>query len=540
MEIETKNTNATDVASLAGQGKPEIPRWQGLRRVPDKLPKIALLILAVEVLPLNLKNCNRLTSQLGERFTYFGLSGPIQNYINNPYDPASDLPGALGKGQAVATALGNFFKFWAYASTVIGAIIADQYLGKFRAIICACGIYIIGLVILVATSTPSAIVNNAGLGGLIAAMITIGLGTGGIKANVTPMCAEQYQNSHPVIKTLKSGEEVIVDPELTVQRLFMWFYWVVNIGALSPLITVNVEAHHSFWLAYFIPLIAIILSAGVFLLGRKKYVRVPPMGSAILDACRTTAISIKEKGFENARPSVLRERGRDDKYPLAGQERYTDEYVGDVQRGLKSCKMFLFFPFYFICWNQMWNNLISQAGQMALHGTPNDLLQNLDPIALCFFIPFLDRKKYKIDFDPVTRIFTGFMFASLSMVYACVLQHYIYSSPPESIHVWIQAPSYILVALSEAFVIITGLELAFTQAPKNLRSVISALFWLTIAVAAAICIALGAVSQDPYLVWMYGAVGVSGFVAGCAFYACFYSSKRRWTPREEVVIEGVH
>jgi proton-dependent oligopeptide transporter, POT family len=29
---------------------------------------------------------------------------------------------------------------------------------------------------------------------------------------------------------------------------------------------------------------------------------------------------------------------------------------------------------------------------MALHGTPNDLLQNLDPIALIIFIPFLDRE----------------------------------------------------------------------------------------------------------------------------------------------------
>lgn len=54
--------------------------------------------------------------------------------------------------------------------------------------------------------------------------------------------------------------------------------------------------------------------------------------------------------------------------------------------------MFLFFPLYFICWIQIWNNLISQAGAMALHGTPNDLLQNLDPIALCIFIPFLDSK----------------------------------------------------------------------------------------------------------------------------------------------------
>ncbi|TPX17314.1 uncharacterized protein E0L32_012201 [Thyridium curvatum] len=463
MDIEAKGPVApADVARTADHDTkmPPPSRWEGLRRVPDKMPKIALLILVVE---------------FGERFTYFGLSGPIQNYINNPYDPSSDLPGALGKGQATATALGNFFKFWAYASTVIGAIIADQYLGKYKAILCACSIYIIGLVILVATATPAAITHDAGLGGLIAAMITIGLGTGGIKANVTPMCAEQYNNAHPVLKTLKSGGEVIVDPELTVQRLFMWFYWVVNVGALSPLITVNVEAHHSFWLAYLIPLIAILISAIIFFAGRNQYIKMPPMGSAILDAFRTTRIAIKEHGWENARPTSLRERGHAEKYPITSQERYTDQYVGNVRTGLKSCKMFLFFPFYFICWNQMWNNLISQAGTMALHGTPNDLLQNLDPIALCIFIPLLDivvyplLRKFKIDFDPVSRIFMGFMFASFSMVYACVLQYFIYKSAPNSIHVWIQAPSYVLVAFSEAFVIITGLELAFTQAPKKIK-----------------------------------------------------------------------
>ncbi|KAK1515923.1 H+/oligopeptide symporter [Colletotrichum costaricense] len=103
------------------------------------------------------------------------------------------------------------------------------------------------------------------------------------------------------------------------------------------------------------------------------------------------------------------------------------------------------------------------------------------------------------------------------MVYASVLQHYIYNSPPKSIHVWIQAPAYILVAFSEAFIIVTGLELAFAQAPKNLRSVVSALFWLTIGIAAAICIALAPVSQDPYLVWMNGSLVIVGFVSGCAF-----------------------
>lgn len=37
-----------------------------LRRVPDRIPWVVLRILIVE---------------LGERFTYFGLSAPIQNYI---------------------------------------------------------------------------------------------------------------------------------------------------------------------------------------------------------------------------------------------------------------------------------------------------------------------------------------------------------------------------------------------------------------------------------------------------------------------------
>jgi POT family proton-dependent oligopeptide transporter len=38
------------------------------------------------------------------------------------------------------------------------------------------------------------------------------------------------------------------------------FYWAVNVGALSPLITVNVEAHVSFWAAYLIPLVYVCLN----------------------------------------------------------------------------------------------------------------------------------------------------------------------------------------------------------------------------------------------------------------------------------------
>ncbi|KAL3425241.1 peptide transporter ptr2-like protein 1 [Phlyctema vagabunda] len=487
----------------------------GLRKVPDRIPWVVLLIIIVE---------------LGERFTYFGLSGPLQNYINNPYDPDSDLPGALDRGQATASALGNFFKFWAYASTIIGAIVADQFIGKFKAICLACGIYITGLTILVATATPASIKSGAAFGGLVTSMVIIGLGTGGIKANVTPMCAEQYRNVGAFIKTLKSGERVLVDPDLTVERMFMWFYWAVNVGALSPLITVNVEAHASFWLAYLIPLIAIVLSATIFVLSNEKFIKTRPQGSAILDAVHTISIAIKEKGFDNAKPSMLREHGREGLYKFAQSSSYTDDRVEKVRTGVTACKFFVFLPLYFISWIQIWNNLISQAGTMALHGTPNDLLQNLDPIALIIFIPMLDfvvyplLRKWKIQFRPVVRISTGFIMAAFAMAYAAVLQHFIYISPPNSIHVWVQAPAYILVAFSEAFVIVTGLEIAFTKAPESLRSFVSALFWLTIGIAAAICISFTPVTRDPQILWMYTSLAVVTFVAGCVFYACFRNS----------------
>ena len=48
--------------------------------------------------------------ELCERFTYYGLSPPFQNYIQN--GPNDDPQGYLGLGQQGATGLGNFFQFW--------------------------------------------------------------------------------------------------------------------------------------------------------------------------------------------------------------------------------------------------------------------------------------------------------------------------------------------------------------------------------------------------------------------------------------------
>lgn len=98
---------------------------------------------------------------------------------------------------------------------------SDQYLGKYNTIVYFAFVYLAGVTILFFTSLPVAIEHGAATGGLIVAMIVIGVGTGGIKSNVGPLIAEQYEGTRQKIRVEKSGERVIVDPATTIQRIYM-------------------------------------------------------------------------------------------------------------------------------------------------------------------------------------------------------------------------------------------------------------------------------------------------------------------------------
>jgi POT family proton-dependent oligopeptide transporter len=216
---------------------------------------------------------------------------------------------------------------------------------------------------------------------------------------------------------------------------------------------------------------------------------------------------------------------------------FDDKWVAEVRRGFHACSVFLWFPLYWLTYNQLNGNLTSQAATMALHGLPNDIMQNLDPIALVILIPICDRFFYPaleragIRFTALKRICAGFFTGALAMVWACVLQYYIYkqskcgshaSDPreecPVSINVWAQTGAYVLIAISEIFASITGLEYAYTKAPKNMRSLVMSVFLFMSALSAAIGEAFVSLSADPLLVWNYGVMGVLAFVGGIIFW----------------------
>ena len=125
----------------------------------------------------------------------------------------------IGLGQAAATRLNQCFVLWCYLTPIGGAVLADQYIGRFKTIMYSALIYIAGLVLLFITSLPSQNSYRVSLGGLLTAMVLIGIGTGGIKPNANTLVAGQYRGTTDTLRTLKSGEIVILDPNMTIQRL---------------------------------------------------------------------------------------------------------------------------------------------------------------------------------------------------------------------------------------------------------------------------------------------------------------------------------
>lgn len=510
-----------------------------LRHVGEALPFTVFLVAIIE---------------LCERFTYYGCQGIFQNYVQRPLD-GSLGPGALGMGHQGATGLTTFYSFWCYVTPLLGGYIADTYLGKYKTILSFALIYFVGLLILVCTSIPAALRNGAGLGGYIASILLTGLGTGGIKANVAPLIAEQYTLRHYKIGITKKGERVVIDPYVTIQRIFLIFYWSINIGALSLLATPYMERDIGFWSAYLLCLCIFIVGITVLILGRKRYVDRPPTGSVVANSFKAIGIMMRHRKLDAAKPSWLAEQG------ISKEVQWNDKFVEELKRALVGCKVFLIYPIYWLCYNQFSNNFVTQAGQMAGHGIPNDLMQNFDPIAIIVFVPIMDRlvypllRKMRIPVKPITRIVCGFWIAALAMAYAAIVQHLIYSAGPcyahplcdasvdadgvahgNNVHIAIQTPAYMLIGISEIFASATGYEYAYTKAPPSMKSFVQSLFLLTNAFGSALGEAFVPAAYDPAIQWMY--VGLAGGAVCAGIVIWVFFSKYNATEEEMNAIEG--
>lgn len=420
-------------------------------------------------------------------------------------------------------------------------------MGRFWTLHLAIGISTIAHVVLVAASAPSVIVKqDASFAAFIIGLITLCVGTGFFKANVSPLLAEQNEDVRMRVEVRK-GERVIVDPAVTNTRIFLYFYFCINLGSLTGQIgMVYVEKYVGFWAAFLIPT-AMFLIAPLVLWSQKKHYKLTPPTGSLLEKFMKMFFYVRKRSpafnynWDVARPSKVPVEQR------PSWMTYDDAWVDEVRRGLMACKVFLFLPIFFLSYNQMTGNLTIQAGTLQRNGVPNDVIQNLNPISIVIMIPIIDHvlyptlRKCGIAFTPIKRMTTGFMIATLSMVASAVMQYFIYEKsvcgwhangttiingeeetcPPVDINVWAQALPYIFIGIAEIFANVTSLEYAFSKAPENMKSLVMSINLFMSAISAALGQAFTPMSDDPLLVWNYTTVAVIAFIGGVVFWFCF-------------------
>ncbi|KAI5818347.1 putative PTR2-Di-and tripeptide permease [Pyronema omphalodes] len=541
-------------------GEPTEEELTTLRRVPGVLPFVCYTIAFIEF-------C--------ERLSFCGILTVFVNYIQQPLPEGSvtgaggpnGQSGALGLGQKIATALVSFYSLWVYLMPLFGAYLADTRWGRYRTIVYAIFVTIFGHAILVICSIPRIIIMpKLSMGLIIVAMVIIGMGTGTLKACCGTFMTEQTLNARSKVKVLKCGERVIVDNEMTVTRSYMYLYLFLNVGALAgKLGAAFAEKYIGFWLSYLIPTFMFMLCPFVMLWGRKRYVRVEPSGSVVAQAIKlikhatkgrwswnpiTTYMKLSSPDmWDRATPSRIPEEVRPDWMT------FDDDWVAEVERGLKACKVFLFYPFLWLAFLQMLHNFTSQAATMMCYGLPNDFFSNLNPIVLITMIPVFDQiiypglRRAKIDFSPLRRIFCGFLCITAALIWSAVVQYNIYkTSPcgkfangcdePSPISAWLQAGPFGLIAFGEILAVTTGMEYCFSKAPANMRSLVYSIYLVMTTIAGLISQAFVPLSDDPLLVHNYAIIaGILGLNCILFAWAFFKVDKAERTYRKNGMVE---
>ncbi|WPH04307.1 Hypothetical protein R9X50_00719600 [Acrodontium crateriforme] len=525
------------------EGKPTDEELEVLRRVPGSVPAVAYLLCAVEF-------C--------ERASYYGCAQIWTNYINRPLPtggngygaPAAgsqSTQGALGLGEQVANATSQSFSLLAYCLPLFFGYLADSKFGRYPLIfwgIIMCGI---GHILIVAGGAKTLIDNDTAKIPFFIGVYILAIGAAMFKPNVTPILLDQMKSHVPRVIVLKTGERVIEDPEHSTERVMLWFYLLINIGAFMSTATTYCARLIGWWLAFLLPLILYLPLPFLLVWLKPRLVLHKPGGSDLPNACRVIGKCMAGGGifrigrhgwWEPAKPSVIAARGG------KPETRYNDQFVEDVKRTMQATGMFSFFPVQY--WND--NGIGSSANFLSTglrgNGVPNDVIGNFNSLSIIVMGPILNYvlypflRKRKIHYGPVARITTGFALSTLAGVGYAILCHKMYQTNPcgnyattdpycvdnglvSPISLWWEAIPYALGGFSELFINVPAYGIAYSRAPINMRGLVSAINLLNTGFAYIINLATTAAIVDPYLVWDFGGPAIVGAIVTVLFWFMF-------------------
>ncbi|XP_066396601.1 protein NRT1/ PTR FAMILY 8.2-like [Miscanthus floridulus] len=203
-----------------------------------------------------------------ERLAYYGMSSNLVNYMID----------RLHQGNAAAANNVSNWSGTCYVMPLLGAFLADAYLGRYRTIAAFMALYIVGLTLLTMSAAVPGLRPPPDGGGAVTAgqsaaffvaLYLIAVGTGGIKPCVSSFGADQFDDADPRERQSKSS-------------FFNWFYMSINVGALvASSVLVWVQMNVGWGWGFGIPAAAMAVAVASFLLGSKLYRHQKPGGSPL-------------------------------------------------------------------------------------------------------------------------------------------------------------------------------------------------------------------------------------------------------------------
>lgn len=378
-------------------------------------------------------------NEAAERFSFYGMRSILVVFMVSH----------LMMTQNKAVGIYHAFISAVYLFPLLGGFLADRFLGKYRTIFWLSLVYCVGHLTLALFE---------GEAGLYWGLALIALGAGGIKPCVSAFVGDQF------------------GPKQTglLQRVYDIFYFSINFGStfatlLIPVLLVKFGPS----VAFAVPGILMGLATMIFVAGRKQYTEIPPSNESVF--LRVLWSSLRRMGSRKAGQSFLSSARAD----------FSASDVEDAESTWAIIKVFATISVFWALYDQSGSSWILQAQQMdqklgqwtilpaQMHATNPILVMLLIPLFSYFIYPWFEKRGIRmtqIRKMSAGMVLTGFSFIMVGII-ALLLGRGVH------VHILWQIPPYIVLTAAEVMVSITGLEFAYTQAPRKMKSTIMS-FWL--------------------------------------------------------------
>ncbi|KDP38575.1 hypothetical protein JCGZ_04500 [Jatropha curcas] len=452
-----------------------------------------------------------IANEVAERLAFFAIAVNMVAYL--VFEMHQSLPSA-------ATHVTDWVGA-AYVLTILGAFLADAYLGRFKTIIVFSFIYGVGMILLTLSATvhtlrpppcealPCVKATDKQNTFLFFALALIALGTGGIKPCVSSFGADQFDEAD--------------DEEFTKKfSFFNWFFFAINMGAmLGVTVLVYVKEKKGWGWGFGVPTGVMIVSIIILVAGTRYYRFQKPMGSPFTRFLQVIVASVRNHlgGFKLGSQIQLYEVNTEEsdikgarKLPHTNQYKFLDKaavitdselntknrwklctvtqveelksiirilpvFASTIALSISFAQLATFFTSQAtIMDRKLTSNFTIPAGSVTVFSTINALI--LVPLYEKLIVPVLRKyTSHRRGLTSLQRMGVGLFVSIFALASAALVEKRRRdSSSLSEMSVFWLFPQYFLIGTAEVFTYVGQLEFFYDEATDGTRSISSALF----------------------------------------------------------------